>query len=367
MNELYSEITVRNTKIKNRIVMPAMGCSGFTGEDGFLTIENIGRYRNRAAGGVGLIISEASCVNKTGRISTTQLGLWSDDHIKGFSQLADSCHEYGCKVLAQIHHAGLAVAIGVTDDPVAPSDFQGLTRSGQNIRARALTLNEIILLQNEFVAAALRAQKAGLDGIELHGANGYLISQFFSPYVNKRKDDYGGSLVKRTRFAAEIIMQIRQAVEPDFLISCIIGCDEPDLESSIQIARILENAGVDILQVSRGMTDFIAGEIVDIPVPKYFHFNSTVYRGTQIKETVKVPVIVVDGIRAPLDAAYLVEHKFADFVAIGRGLLADPEWANKGQKYVQVTPCLNCKLCAYHKPGCTCPQKKFALKRGSYY
>lgn len=358
MNNLFSEISIRNMQIKNRVVMPPMVCSDFTLDDGLLTLKNTERYRERARGGVGLIIIEATCINKTGRLAANQLGLWSDDQIKGFTRIATYCHEYEAKILVQLHHAGLAVAGGVTEDPVAPSDFQGLSRSGQNIRARALSLAEIGLLQDDFVAAALRAQKAGIDGVELHGAHGYLISQFFSPLVNRRDDDYGGSLVKRTHFATELIAKIRQAVGPDFIISCRMGCDEPDTESSIQIAQILEQAGVDMLHISTGMTNFIAGEIVDTEVPKYFHYNSIVYRGALIKEKVKVPVIVCSGIKSPLDAAFLVEHNYADLVAIGRGLLVDPEWANKGQKYLQVIPCLRCKACCYHNKGSHCPKTK---------
>jgi NADPH2 dehydrogenase len=358
MSNLFSEITIRNLKIKNRIVMPPMVCSGFTGEDGLFTLKNLERYRDRARGGVGLIIIEATCINKTGRLSSTQLGLWSDDQVKGFNLIANYCHDYECKVLVQIHHAGLAVASGVTQDPIAPSDFQGLSGSNQKIHARALTLAEIGILQDEYVAAAIRARKAGLDGVELHCAHGYLISQFFSPLVNKREDDYGGSLIKRTRFATEIIAKIRQAVGPDFIISCRMGCDEPDIESSIRIAQELEKAGVDMLHISTGMPSFITGEIVDVAIPKYFHYNSIVYRGTQIKKKVKVPVVVVNGIRTPLEAGYLVEHNYADFVAIGRGLLVDPEWANKGQKYLQVTPCLRCKACSYSIHSSKCPQTK---------
>ena len=165
MNELFSPISIRKTVIKNRIVMPPMVCPGFTGEDGMVTLKNAERYRDRARGGVGLIIIEATCINKSGRLSHHQLGLWSDDQIKDFSRIADYCHEYDTKVLAQIHHAGLAVAAGVTEDPVAPSEFQGVSRSNQNIRARALTLAEITKLQDEYVTAALRAQQAGVDGI----------------------------------------------------------------------------------------------------------------------------------------------------------------------------------------------------------
>jgi 2,4-dienoyl-CoA reductase-like NADH-dependent reductase (Old Yellow Enzyme family) len=358
VSDLFSEIFIRNLKIKNRIVMPPMVCAGFTGEDGLLTLKNIERYRDRARGGVGLIIIEATCVNKTGKLSPNQLGIWSDDHIKGFNRLASYCHEYDAKALVQIHHAGLAVARGVTGDPVAPSDFQGLSKTNQNVRARALTLAEIGTLQNEFVEAALRARKAGLDGIELHGAHGYLISQFLSPLVNKREDDYGGSLVNRTRFATEIISKIRQAAGEDFLISCRIGCNEPDIESSIQIAKLLEKAGADMLHISTGMNNFLAGETVHPTVPPYFHYNWIVYGGTQIKEQVKVPVIVVNGIRTPVEATYLVQNNYADFVAIGRGLLVDHEWANKGRQYLQVTTCQHCKACAYRIPGNRCPQTK---------
>ncbi|MBN1188847.1 MAG: NADH:flavin oxidoreductase [Dehalococcoidales bacterium] len=358
MNNLFSEITIRGLRIKNRIVMPPMVCAGYTKGDGLFTLENTGRYRDRARGGVGLIIVEATCVNRTGRLSPSQLGLWSDDQIRGFKRMADFCHECDCRVMVQIHHAGLAAAGEVCEDPVAPSDFRGFSRENQEVRARALSLTEIAGLQEEFVAAAVRARKAGFDGVELHGARGYLISQFFSPLVNKREDGYGGSPANRTRFAAEIIAGIRREAGQDFIVSCQIGCDEPDIEGSVDIARELEKAGVDLLQISTGMTHFMAGDIEDMDVPRYFHYNSIVYRGSKIKEKVEVPVILVDGIRTPLDADYLVKNKYADFVAIGRGLLVDPEWANKGQKYLQVAPCLRCKTCAYHIPGRTCPQSR---------
>jgi NADPH2 dehydrogenase len=213
----------------------------------------------------------------------------------------------------------------------------------------------------------VRAFKAGLDGVELHGAQGYLISQFFSPLVNKRDDIYGNSPVNRSRFASEIISKIRQAVGADFIVSCRMGCDEPDLESSILIARELEKAGADLLHISTGMTHLIVGETVNVSVPAHFRYNSIVYRGSQIKAQVNIPVILVDGIRAPLDAMYLVEHNYADFVAIGRGLLVDSEWANKGQKYQPVTPCLRCKACAYRSPSRTCPQTKPVAKRRNHY
>jgi len=364
MNELYSEITVRNTKIKNRIVMPAMVCPGLTGEDGLLSIKNTERYRDRARGGVGLIVIEATCVDKAGRLSLNQLGLWSDDQVRPLSRLAGYCHEHDARVLVQLHHGGLAAALEATGEHIAPSNFEGLSRSKRSIRARALTLSEIASIQEKYVSAAIRARRAGLDGIELHASDGHLISQFFSPLVNKREDDYGGSTANRTRFATEIVSEIRKAAGADFVISCRMGCDEPDLESSIQLASVLEKAGVDILNISTGANHFLAEKSPEPAVPKYFHYNWVVYWGTLIKEKVGIPVIVGYGIRDPLEAGNLVENKQADFIAIGRGLLVDPEWANKGQKYLQVINCLHCKDCAYRNPPRSCP---LAKRKVHYY
>jgi len=251
-----------------------------------------------------------------------------------------------------------------TGEHIAPSNFEGLSRSKRSIRARALTLSEIASIQEKYVSAAIRARRAGLDGIELHASDGHLISQFFSPLVNKREDDYGGSTANRTRFATEIVSEIRKAAGADFVFSCRMGCDEPDLESSIQLASVLEKAGVDILNISTGANHFLAEKPPEPAVPKYFHYNWVVYWGTLIKEKVGIPVIVGYGIRDPLEAGNLVENKQADFIAIGRGLLVDPEWANKGQKYLQVINCLHCKDCAYRNPPRSCP---LAKRKVHYY
>ena len=189
-----------------------MVCFGFPVERGLVTKEHIKHYTARAKGGVGLIVIEATCVNPAGRLSEKQLGLWSNDQIAGFGKIATECHQYGAVVLVQIHHAGMGVFPGITDDVVSSSNFSGQSRfGGGQILARALTLDEIHDIQKDFVAAAVRAQKAGLDGIELHGAHGYLISQFLSPLINRRSDAYGGSVTKRVRFVKEIISGITKS------------------------------------------------------------------------------------------------------------------------------------------------------------
>ena len=359
MNNLFSPIKIKNTLIKNRIVMPPMVCFGYGKEDGKVTDEHVTHYEARARGGAGLIIIEATCIEKTARLSPVQLGLWSDDQIPGFSRLAQACHQHGAKVLVQIHHGGLNSHESVTSDLRGPSDFQGKMRD-KVISARALTAQEIKNIQREFVAAAARAKAAGLDGIEFHGAHGFLISQFFSPITNKRTDAYGGTLENRTRFITEIVKDIQKENGNDFIIGCRLGCNEPDLETSIEIAGQLEKSGIDLLHISTGLT-MPTGNMPE--VPDNFRYNWIVYGGTQIKKNVHIPTIVVNGIRTPEQASYLVENGLADFVAIGTGHLVDPEWANKAQKKLPVIPCLNCQPCRLFMPGGVCVQWKSTKKK----
>ncbi len=359
MNDLFSPIKIKNTIIKNRIVMPPMVCFGFGEDDGLVTEKHLRHYEARAKGGAGLIIIEATCIDKKGRLSNDQLGLWSDEHIPGFSRLAAICHQYGAKVLVQIHHAGMVARKNITSTPLAPSIYRGKMMNDE-ISARALKLTEIHDLQSKYVASALRAQKAGLDGIEFHGAHGFLISQFFSPIINKRTDVYGGNLSNRTRFVTEIIAGIRQAAGNDFIIGCRMGCNEPDLNTSIKIAKILEKSGIDLLHVSIGLRP---PPDKGPAVPEGFNYNWIVYGGTEIKKHVNVPVIVVNGIRTPEQAAYLIEHGLADFTAIGIGQLIDPEWANKALSNEPIIPCINCKTCKLFVRGGVCVQVKTIKKK----
>jgi NADPH2 dehydrogenase len=275
---------------------------------------------------------EATCISPNGRLSETQLGLWSDDHIAGFRQIAEACHKYGAKILVQIHHAGISTVKSAID-VVAPSDYIGKSVLGHDAKARALTLPEIASLEQDFVSAAIRAQKAGLDGVELHGAHGYLMSQFFSPVINRRTDRYGGNVENRTRFTTEIAAAIRKATGTDFIIACRMGCNEPDLDHSLEIARTLEAAGIDMLSISAGMVGLVGPTPPQATrPPEDFPYTWIAYGGTRIKKVVKVPVTVASGIKTPEQAEYLVAHNLTDTVAIGRGLLADPDWANKAQK-----------------------------------
>lgn len=344
MVNLFSDITVKNVKIKNRIVMAPMVCIGWVGDDGLINMKNITHYKKRAQGGVGMIILEAHAVMKEGRLGDCQLGIWSDEHLNGLKELAGIIHKSNTAVLVQIHHAGFNTPENVSKIPVAPSDYKN---------ARELTKLELQTIQTAFVEAACRAKSAGFDGIELHGAHGYLINQFMSPLINKREDEYGGIIDNRARFAVEIIQKIRKMVGEEFIIGYRMAGYDPTLEEGIAIAKILEAAGVDILHVSFGIT------FENLPeVPKNFPFNNIVYAGTEIKRNVRIPVIVVSDLRTPERAACLIDNGLADFVAFGKPLLVDEKLAEKAKNNEPINTCLKCAKCTWFRGEDQCPGKR---------
>ena len=342
MAAILDPITIRGLTIRNRVVMPPIVIFK-AGDDGMATDAHVSHYRLRAMGGVGLVIVEATCVLKEGRLSRNQLGLWSDEHIPGMARLAAVCREAGARVIVQIHHAGLKTAGGVTEDPIAPS-AQG--------DAREMTSTEIASVRRAFIDAAVRARKAGFDGVELHAAHGYLLDQFASPRANRRTDAYGGNLEGRTRLVREIIAGIREEVDGGrFVICCRMGCNEPAYEDGIEIARRLEEAGIDLLHVSAGMEGDGEPE-----VPAGFDGNWILYGGTLVKRHVSVPVIVVNGIRTHEQASRLLDGH-ADLVALCRGLLVDPDWPRKAETGEEIVTCLECKpRCRWFDDSSKCPR-----------
>jgi 2,4-dienoyl-CoA reductase-like NADH-dependent reductase (Old Yellow Enzyme family) len=330
--------------------MPPMVCFGKANREGFVTEKHIKHYEARARGGTGLIIVEATSIQKNGRLSASQLGIWSDDHIEGLSKIASACHKYGSVVILQLHHAGLKTHPEVSSIPSTP--WKPDRKDGQ---FHVLSEEEINTIRDDFIQGAIRAKKAGFDGIELHGAHGYLLNQFASSVINQRTDNYGGSLENRMKLSTDIIHSIQRELGQEFIVGYRMGGNEPTLDDGIKIARILEEAGVDLLHVSTGIP---SDNWAPPTVPKSFPFNWIVYSGIEIKKHVSVPVIVVNGIRTPTQATWLVENKLADFVAVGRGMLADPSWAEKAMNKADVSLCLECSECFWFSDGDLCPQQK---------
>ncbi|MFZ4520360.1 MAG: hypothetical protein ACOYNC_01570 [Bacteroidales bacterium] len=352
MNALFFEYRLKQFNIKNRIVFPPVVCFHYSGEDGMITDRNIEHYQQLAAGGAGIIITEATAVWKDGRLAPFQLGLWTDEQIQGMSVVAQTINREGAVSLLQIHHGGLITHEMVSPVAKAPSV------SANNPRSAEMTVDEIIEIRNAFIEAACRAQKAGFHGIELHGAHGYLLNQFASGFFNKREDEYGGTPEKNMRFAVEIVQGIRQRCGERFIIGYRLGANSPTLDDGILIARLLEGAGVDLLHVSHG------GSLQNLPrTPKDFDYNWIVFSGITIRSQVHIPVIVVNEIRTRERAAWLVENNHADFVALGRPQLADPDWTNHVLNNEEVNACFSCKpKCKWYEDSTLCPARKRAQK-----
>lgn len=349
MNSLFTSSKIKNLEIKNRIVLPPMVCFTFAEENGFVSSKNIHHYESIAKSGTGLLIVEATAVSEKGRLSKDQFGIWSDEYIEGLSKIAEVCHANNAKVLLQLHHAGLKTPKIVNEDPITSSDF-----NNGKISARAMTKDELHSIQQDFVNVAIRAEKAGFDGIELHGAHSYLMTQFFSTKINNRTDEYGGNLDNRVRFTSEIFESIRQKVNNNFIIGIRMGCNEVDFETSIEIAKKFETLGMDYLHVSTGYDN----TPINLEIPENFPCNWIVYGATKIKEQVNIPVVAVNSIKTPEQAAYLIDNNLVDFVAIGRAQLADYNFTSHVKESAKVVECLGCTPCSWFRNGENCPRHK---------
>ena len=326
---------------KNRITM-APTVKFHAGEDGIVTDFFVRHYALRAKHGCGLICVEATAVSPEGRLSPDQIGLWNDGQIQGHREIAEACHAYGALVIPQLHYGGLGThpRCGKKTSPTAITWKNGL---GGEETAEELTVPEICRIVQCFIDAAVRAKKAGYDGMQLHGCHRYLINDFASA-VNQRADEYGGSTENRARFGCEIISGIREACGGDFIISMrVSGCD-PTVEESIGTAEYYVKAGCDYLQVSNGIQD-----ISGLPHDESLPYNRVAALGVAFHEHFRgiVPVSLVNGIRTPEQVRYLLENDLIDTVDLACGLLADPAFTEailSGAPYIR---CFSCKRCGW--------------------
>lgn len=343
MEKLFSEFSIKNIKIKNRICVPPM-VIGLT-EDGYVTKENIDRYIDLAKGGAGLIIQEATCVNIDGRLSKKQLGIWNDDQVQGLKNIVDAVHAEGSKIFIQIHHAGLASVVEV---PMAPSAYE-YKNSNRGVVGREMTKEDIKSVQKDFIQAARRAYEAGYDGIELHGCHGYLISQFLNKNVNKRTDEYG---INPEKFVIEILNGIRKVTPEEFVVGIRLAGFEPAIEDGIHYAKVLEKEGIDFLDISFG---FMNEQVVNLP--DQYKYSHTVYSAEKIKEQVSIPVFAVNKIKSPEMAEAILNETKVDLIDIGRGFLINTNWANDAKTGKDTGKCLDCPKCKFFGLNNVCAGK----------
>jgi 2,4-dienoyl-CoA reductase-like NADH-dependent reductase (Old Yellow Enzyme family) len=311
---LIEPLKVKNYTLRNRIVLPPMQ-TGRASFEGAVTNRLINFYVRRSAQ-LGLPIIEHSYVSPTGKIGPKQLAIHDETAISGFEKLANALHAVGAPAVVQISHAGGVTnkrAIGT--EPAGPSPRK---------KSRMLEASEIYALADDFTLAAERAVKAGFDGVELHGAHGYLLNQFFSPLFNRREDEFGGSLEKRMHFPLLVVEKVRRILG-DRLLLYRLGSDDlapmgTHIEDSVEFAKKLEASGVDIIDVSGGMC---GSEPRQLRLVKgYF-----IPQASAIKKEVNVPVIGVGGIREVEFADNLVREGKVDLVAVGRAFWSDNQWA----------------------------------------
>jgi len=345
--KMFARGRIGSLELKNRIVLPPMGTNmaSYTGE---ATDEIIRFYAERARGGCGLIITEITRIDDvTGVGMTGQLSVTSGKFVRKLVQLTDAVHQYDSKIFLQLHHPGREISSrslgGV--QPVAPSPIPCKVVGEM---PRELTTEECEDLIRKFISGAVFAKMAGFDGVELHAAHGYLLNQFLSPYTNKRTDRFGGDAEGRLTFIREIILGIQRACGKAFPVSVRLTCDEfveggITLADAVWIVRRLEEIGIAAIDVSAGIYESGYASIEPQGLPEGWKKHLA----AEIKKNVSIPVIAVNNIKYPATAEHYLEEGVCDFIGIGRGQLADPEWGNKAKagRDDELRKCLGCMYC----------------------
>jgi len=341
---LFAPGKIGNMSLKNRLVMPPM-VRNYASKQGEVTNRYLDHIESIAAGDVGMMILEASFISPEGKGFVNELGINNEKLIPGLKKLVKVAHAHGAKIGPQLYHAGRQTHHNVTGQtPVAPS---AIPCPVMQDKPEALKTNEIYELENKFAESARLAKEAGMDFVEIHGAHGYLITQFLSPFSNKRKDKYGGSLTNRMRFLTHIILKVRAVVGDEFPVIVRLSADEMvdkgiKLNDSIKICQKLADLDVDALHISSGnYASYAKGYLIspmaipEAPLVKY---------AAAIKKKVNIPIITVDQIHQPKTAEKILKNNQADFIGIGRGLLADPQWPQKAKtnKLNDINYCISC-------------------------
>jgi len=336
MSKMFKSFTIKGKEAKNRIVYPPMVIFDKDVKDGMISDGVKDYYKAVAKAGCAIMVVEATAVADNGLLHQTVLGIWDDRFIEGLSALPVIAHENGAIALIQLVHGGGKAA--ETTNIVAPSNHRFESRFGEN-DARALTSDEIESMKASFVAAGVRAKKAGFDGIELHSCHGYLLNQFLSNETNKRDDIYGK---EKSKIVVDIIKEMRKQVGEDFIISIRMPGNDPNLTTCIAYAKQFEAAGVDLFHISAGILPDAPNDLAYEENPNY---NWIVATGIEIKKHVSKPVIVVNGIRTPEQANHILDQTDVDFVAIARGYVCDLNWTEKAKSNESVIKCISCKKC----------------------
>jgi len=353
---LFSPIRIGNFEVPNRVCHVPTDISS-AGADGSVNDRVITYHEQVAKGGCGLIIVGASTPDKaTGRPTVTCVAVDEDPLIPGLAELAEAMHRHGARCAVQIQHPGRQAAwprknlVSASDQLISIPGSAGhevvyAEEIAKGKSVRAMSVDEVYELVDKFAEGAWRVQQAGFDCVELHGAHGYLIAQFMSPYVNKRHDRFGGSFLGRMRFVLEIVHRIKHKCGRDFPIGVRYSGVEwvegaRELEESVRIARLLEEHGVAFVDISAGIFEAPAA-VMD---PMYYPQGWNTYTAEEVKKHVKIPVITSHTLRDPNYCERILAEGKTDMVGLSRQMIADPYWANKAhaRRPEDIRKCISC-------------------------
>lgn len=336
--------------LKNRLVMPPM-TTRCADSEGFVTDDLIAYYVRRAVGGVGMITVEMSSPEPVGRHRRYELGIYSDKFLPGLKRLASTLHECDVKVSIQLGHGGGHTRADICGErPIAPSPIPHVVHEGhtETIVPEEMSLGRIQQTIEAFAAAALRAQEAGFDAVEIHAAHGYLLSQFLAAAENIRQDEYGGSLRNRARLALEVTRRVRERA-PHVAVIFRLNAEDyfpggMTLDDAKQVSVWAEEAGAHAISVTAGHYRSMPSASVMIP-PMALPDAPFLDFAAAVKPGLKVPVIAAGRLGVPAIAAGALADGKADFISLGRPLLADPSWPNRVRSGHPVRLCLACNTC----------------------
>lgn len=346
MANLFSRISIKNIDLKNRILMPPLAVRN-PEKSGFVNDIVVDYYSKMSGLGMGLVITENVFVSPESKVMPNQLLLSHDKFVEGHKKLVNAVHKNGARVAVEINHAGanlfdipeLKTMLANKEEGDFIVDDEGDVREPLNsINEKDLSKRDIISIVESFGDAAKRAIDAGYDMVEVHAAHGFLINQFLSPFINKRSDEYGGSLANRMRILIEIIEDVRNKIgETPIIVRFPVSDNPPQFtfysngftpEDGLKVGREISVKGVDMIDVSGGCSGSRPKELKEIE-GYYVPYSSA------LKEVINVPVNVTGGIRTAEFANYVIGSGKADTVGIGRALLADKEWISRAEKILE--------------------------------
>jgi 2,4-dienoyl-CoA reductase-like NADH-dependent reductase (Old Yellow Enzyme family) len=349
MATLFETNKIKNITLKNRSVRSATW-DGMAEEDGFSTREIEALLRQLARCEVGLIISGHAYVHRDGQISPRQLGIFSDRHIDGLSRMAEVVHDAGGKIVVQLAHAGCHADASITGtEPMGPSVMEN--ESGPF--CREMTVHDISRMISDFGQAAIRAREAGFDGIQLHAAHGYMMSQFLSPFYNKRRDDYGGSVANRTRIVLQILQKVQAEVGKDYPVMIKLNSDDFidggfSVDDMLEVAALLEHAGIDAIELSGGLIRY-SGKYEPARQGLLKTEEDEVYyrqAALRYKKKCKVPLMLVGGILSYIVAERLITEGVTDYISLSRPLIREPNLIERWKTGdTRKAACISCNLC----------------------